>query len=192
MPKNSQANKIEQDTKASEAAASSACLSRPDVTETAANVQQVILKEFQLIKQELLEKINKKTTETQTELRSSIKKPNKRLDKVESHTSELDNGVTTNSDSITPVESNMFSMEKELTLLKEKLRTLDRAHRNLRTKPTKDDQPLRAFVVKCHYFTLKELILRKAAEAGVMITADGDHIHVLPDFTRAVSTLLPR
>ncbi|MEQ2176503.1 hypothetical protein GOODEAATRI_028650 [Goodea atripinnis] len=92
MPKKSQANKIEQDTKASEAAASSACLSRPDVTEAAADVQQVIL-----IKQELLEKINKKTTETQTELCSSIKKLNKRPDKVESHTSELDNGVTANS-----------------------------------------------------------------------------------------------
>ncbi|MED6278988.1 hypothetical protein CHARACLAT_029895 [Characodon lateralis] len=112
MPKKSQANKIEQDTKASEAAASSACVSRPDVTEVAANVQQVILKEFQIIKQELLEKINKKTTETQMELVSSIKKLNKRLDKVESHTSELDNGATANSDSITAVESDMFSMKK--------------------------------------------------------------------------------
>ncbi|KAK5605599.1 hypothetical protein CRENBAI_009481 [Crenichthys baileyi] len=117
-PKKCQANKIEQDTKALEAVASPTCLSRPDVTETAADKQQVILKELQLNKQELLEKIDKKATETQTELRSAIEKLNKRLYKVESHTSELENGVTANSGFITAVESDMFSMKKELTSLK--------------------------------------------------------------------------
>lgn len=69
----------------------------------------------------------------------------------------------------------------------DKLPTLDRVHRTLRTKPVQDDLPPRAFVVKCHYFTEKELLLKKAAEAGVITTADGDTIRVLPDFTQAVS-----
>lgn len=51
-------------------------------------------------------------------------------------------------------------------LAPEKKPTLDRVHRTLRTKPTQDDQPSRAFVVKCHYLREKELLLRKAAEAG--------------------------
>lgn len=40
------------------------------------------------MKQELLEKIDEKAAETQTELRNVVERLNKRLDKVESHTSE--------------------------------------------------------------------------------------------------------
>lgn len=69
----------------------------------------------------------------------------------------------------------------------DKLPCLDRAHRTIRTRPTTDDAPPRAFVIKCHYFTEKEMLLKKATEAGVIKTADGDRIRVLPDFTQAVS-----
>lgn len=64
---------------------------------------------------------------------------------------------------------------------------LDRAHRSLRSKPTEDNQPPRALVVKCHYFSEKEAILRKAVEKRLLTTADGDKIRVLPDFTLTVS-----
>lgn len=52
------------------------------------------------MKQELLEKIDEKAAETQTELHNVVETLNKRLDKVENHTSELEKGVTANSDSM--------------------------------------------------------------------------------------------
>uniref|UniRef100_A0AAV2JHZ2 Uncharacterized protein n=1 Tax=Knipowitschia caucasica TaxID=637954 RepID=A0AAV2JHZ2_KNICA len=66
---------------------------------------------------------------------------------------------------------------------------LDRAHRSLRAMPTQEDQPPRAFTVKCHYYTEKEMLLKRAAESrfGLITTADGDRIRLLPDFTQAVS-----
>lgn len=82
------------------------------------------------MKQELLEKIDEKAAETQTKLHSVVEKLNKGLDKVESYTSELEKGVSANSNSIAGLE---------------KVQTLDRAHQTLRSKPTKDDQPPRAF-----------------------------------------------
>ena len=63
--------------------------------------------------------------------------------------------------------------------------TLDRSHRTLRDRPG-DDQPPRAFVIKCHYYQEKEAILRKAAKAKELITPDGDKIRVYPDYTQAV------
>lgn len=68
----------------------------------------------------------------------------------------------------------------------EKPPCLDRAHRTLRTRP-QDDLPPRAFVVRCHYFTEKESLLKKAAETGMITTSDGDRIRILPDYTQAVS-----
>lgn len=69
----------------------------------------------------------------------------------------------------------------------EKPPTIDRAHRTLRSKPTQDNIPPRAFVVKCHYFSEKESLLKKAIEMKSVTTADGDHIRILPDFTQTVS-----
>lgn len=55
------------------------------------------------------------------------------------------------------------------SLLKEKLGltvapTLDRAHRTLGARRDGNGAPPRAFVVRCHYYTEKEEILRKARE----------------------------
>ncbi len=69
----------------------------------------------------------------------------------------------------------------------EKTPLLDRAHRTLRSKPTDDSEPPRTFVVRCHYFSEKEDILKKAIEMKIITTSDGDRIRVLPDFTQAVS-----
>ena len=63
---------------------------------------------------------------------------------------------------------------------------LDRAHRSLRSRPD-DSLPPRVFVVKCHYFTEKEALLKKAREMKTVTTADGDQIRILPDFTQLVS-----
>ena len=65
--------------------------------------------------------------------------------------------------------------------------TLDIAHRSLRSKPTRDDAPPRAFVVRCHYFQEKELMLKKAAEMKEFTTAEGDVIRLQQDFTQAVA-----
>lgn len=69
----------------------------------------------------------------------------------------------------------------------EKPPTIDRAHRTLRSKPAQDNLPPRAFVVKCHYFSEKESLLKTAMERKAVTTADGDHIRILPDFTQTVS-----
>lgn len=63
--------------------------------------------------------------------------------------------------------------------------TLDRSHRTLRERPG-DEEPPRAFVIKCHYFQEKEAILRKAAKAKGLTTPDGDKIGIHPDYTQAV------
>lgn len=69
----------------------------------------------------------------------------------------------------------------------EKTPLLDRAHRTLRSRPTDDNEPPRAFVVRCHYFSEKEDILKKAIEMKLITTAHGDRIRILPDFTQTVS-----
>ncbi|XP_049889985.1 uncharacterized protein LOC126383499 [Epinephelus moara] len=69
----------------------------------------------------------------------------------------------------------------------EKPPTIDRAHRTLRSKPTQDNLPPRVFVVKCHYFSEKESLLKKAMEMKSVTTADGDHIRILPDFIQTMS-----
>ncbi|KAK0143082.1 hypothetical protein N1851_018782 [Merluccius polli] len=84
---------------------------------------------------------------------------------------------------ITALQSNL--LKEALTL--EKPPTIDRAHRTLRSKPTQDNLPPRAFVVKCHYFSEKESLLKKAMEMKSVTTTDGDHIRILPDYTQTVS-----
>lgn len=75
-------------------------------------------------------------------------------------------------------------MLQELLQLDKPL-VLDKAHCALRSKPTHDNQPPRAFIVRCHYLQEKEEILRKAAT--LLKTSDGDTVRVLPDFTQAVT-----
>ena len=41
--------------------------------------------------------------------------------------------------------------------------------------------------MKCHYFSEKESLLKKAIEMKSVTTADGDHIRILPDFTQTMS-----
>lgn len=69
----------------------------------------------------------------------------------------------------------------------EKIPLLDRAHRTLRSRPTDDNAPPRAFVVKCHYFSEKEDLMRKATAMKSIITAHGDQIRIFPDFTQTVN-----
>ncbi|KAL3051929.1 hypothetical protein OYC64_002035 [Pagothenia borchgrevinki] len=65
--------------------------------------------------------------------------------------------------------------------------TLDRAHRALRSRATQDGLPPQAFIVKCHYLSEKESLLKKAKEMKSVTTPDGDQIRLLPDFTQALS-----
>lgn len=67
----------------------------------------------------------------------------------------------------------------------DKAPVLDRAHRTLRARP-EDGHPARAFVVKCHYFQERELLLKKAAQRREIVTSDGDKIHLQPDYTQKV------
>lgn len=41
--------------------------------------------------------------------------------------------------------------------------------------------------MKCHYYMEKELLLKKATEVGLITTASGDCIRILPDYTQTVS-----
>lgn len=78
------------------------------------------------------------------------------------------------------------NMLRELLQL-DKAPALDRAHCTLRSKPTHDNQPPRAFIVRCHYFQEKEEILGKAVTLRQLKTSDEDTVRVLPDFTQAVT-----
>jgi len=64
---------------------------------------------------------------------------------------------------------------------------LDRAHRTLCSKSDKENVLPRAIVIKCHYFSEKEAILKKATEMKQITTKVNDKILVLPDYTIAVS-----
>ena len=63
---------------------------------------------------------------------------------------------------------------------------IDRAHRTLQRAPG-NDQPPRAFVIKCHYYQEKETILEKALKSQKLVTTDGDVIKVFPDYTQTVA-----
>lgn len=77
-------------------------------------------------------------------------------------------------------------------LLKEKLGlvstpTLDRAHRALGMRRDGNRAPPRAFIVRCHYYTEKEEILKKAREMERTPEGRSDQIHIFPDYTQEVN-----
>ncbi|KAJ8383307.1 hypothetical protein AAFF_G00221670 [Aldrovandia affinis] len=79
------------------------------------------------------------------------------------------------------------------SLLKENLGlaaapTLDRAHRTLGRRRDGEGAPPRAFVVRCHYFTEKEEILKKARELERTPEGRRGKIHIYPDFTQEVNS----
>ena len=61
---------------------------------------------------------------------------------------------------------------------------LDRAHRSLREKPEEGGSP-RPFIIRVHYFHVKEEILRQARETGPLLYR-GKKLSIYPDFTQAV------
>ncbi|KAJ4921132.1 hypothetical protein JOQ06_013914, partial [Pogonophryne albipinna] len=72
-------------------------------------------------------------------------------------------------------------LQETLGLEKEPL--LDICHRTLRERP-QEDQPPRAFVVRCHYYQEKEATLRKAATDPTT-----SHIRLYPSSREAESRL---
>lgn len=65
---------------------------------------------------------------------------------------------------------------------------LDRAHRLSRAKP-KDGAPPRPFIIRVHYFHVRNEILRRAGDASqaAPLLYRGKRIFVFPDYTAAVS-----
>ena len=63
------------------------------------------------------------------------------------------------------------------TLSLDKLPLLDRAHRTPHERPDDNDPP-RAFVLRCHSFQEKEALLRTAGHMKQLTTGDGDKITV--------------
>lgn len=67
---------------------------------------------------------------------------------------------------------------------------LDRAHRTPREKPRKignvTPRP-RAFVLRVHYFDVRDQILRLASEASPPLQRDGNRVSIFPDFTAEVA-----
>lgn len=77
-------------------------------------------------------------------------------------------------------------------LLKEKLGLasapmLDRVHRTLGARRDGEGVPPRAFVVRCHYYTDKEEILKRARDIERTAEGRSGRIRVLPDFTQEVN-----
>ncbi|XP_060765595.1 uncharacterized protein LOC132873812 [Neoarius graeffei] len=62
---------------------------------------------------------------------------------------------------------------------------LDGAHRSLRPKP-KRGKPLRAFVIRVHYYHVHDQIHRRAAEASPL-SHKGSRLSIFPDFTAEVA-----
>lgn len=58
---------------------------------------------------------------------------------------------------------------------------LDRAHRSLRPKPKSGKAPW-AFVIRVHYYHVRDQILRRAAVASPL-TCKGSKLSIFPDFT---------
>ena len=78
-------------------------------------------------------------------------------------------------------------------LLKEKLGlaaapTLGRAHRALGARRDGNGGPPRAFVVRCHYYTEREEILKRAREMERTPEGRSGGIHIFPDFTQDVNS----
>ena len=65
--------------------------------------------------------------------------------------------------------------------------TLDRAHRALGARRDGAGAPPRAFVVRCHYYTEKEEILKKAREMERTPEGRNGRIHIFPDYTQEVN-----
>ncbi|XP_070765792.1 interleukin-17 receptor D-like [Enoplosus armatus] len=81
-------------------------------------------------------------------------------------------------------------------LLKDKLGlavtpTLDRAHRTLGARRDGNGVAPRAFVVRCHYFTEKEEIMKKAREMERTPEGRSGQIHIFPDYTKEVNSCIP-
>lgn len=72
------------------------------------------------------------------------------------------------------------------TLGLEKAPLLDCAHRTLTERPG-EDQPARAFVVRCHFIQEREMLIKKAIQKKEIITPDGDRIRIQPNYTQKVA-----
>ena len=77
----------------------------------------------------------------------------------------------------------MTNLLQDLLGLEEKP-LLDRAHRSLRSKPNKG--PPRAFIIRVHYYHVRDQILRRAAEASPL-SFNGRRLSIFPDFTAEVA-----
>ena len=204
--------------------------------------QDPVLRAIDALKRELLEKIEEKATAQSTELknqvsqmrsefRSAVRQIEETVTEAVGRLSELEAGVSANSDVIETMKLDMDTMKAELAILRDRCEeaelrsrrfnvrvwgvkegresgqqpslfvanmlkaalgldtapTLDIAHRTLRHRPTEEGAPPRAFVVRCHYFHEKEMMLKKAAANTDLTTADGDKIRIQQDFTQAVA-----
>lgn len=66
----------------------------------------------------------------------------------------------------------------------EELPLLDRAHRTLQSKPS-DGKPPRPFVIRVHFFHVRNDILRRASEAPLL--HQGKRLFLFPDYTSSVA-----
>ncbi|ROJ29415.1 hypothetical protein DPX16_23694 [Anabarilius grahami] len=176
----------------------------------AASDNYVVLQAINSLKEDLIAKIEENAAaqsaelcsqvdQLRTELRNAMERVNARVEAAEERVTGLESAMGGHSDSITTLEKEFTVMKKELAVLKERSEDLEARDpqprenptlgptSSLRNRPTDDNEPPRAFVVRCHYFSEKEDILKKAIEMKLVTTAHGDRIQILPDFTQTVS-----
>lgn len=78
----------------------------------------------------------------------------------------------------------MAQLLQELLGLEEKP-LLDRAHRTLRSRP-RDGEPPRPFVIRVHFFHVRNDILRRSGEASPLLHK-GKRVSIFADYTTAVA-----
>ncbi|KAM9346030.1 interferon-induced very large GTPase 1-like [Symphorus nematophorus] len=170
-----------------------------------------ILRKTRRLKTELLMKINEKAKTHATEIRkqgeqlreefkNAMEQVGSRVTTLEACVASLEEAesshadVTTTLQEVTQLKRDVANLEQKNEDLEarskrlglEKTPVLDRAHRTLRERPG-DDQPARAFVVKCHYFRERELLMKKVMQKKDIVSPDRDKIHIQPDYTQRVA-----
>lgn len=78
----------------------------------------------------------------------------------------------------------MAGLLQELLGLEEKP-LIDRAHRTLQSRP-RDGEPPQPFVIRVHFFHVRNDILKRSGEASPLIYR-GKRISIFPDYTTAVA-----
>lgn len=158
-----------------------------ELTSSLATMQRSIDNQEDRLKE--VEKSATATSDSVTALETLVNKLKSEVGDLQTKCEDLENrsrrnnirlvGVPEGLEGTSPTEFISKLLQKLLHL--DDVPLLDRAHRSLQAKP-RPNQPPRAFVIRVHYFHIRELILRQARQMR-SLTVDGRPVHVFPDLS---------